>query len=131
MSLFFKMFPVCNTGCMLALATPTISCFKAWEMSQLPTRLHRQGHWIPKLRSNIGVQPLTIPINGKTPFLKFLRSLYLKQRAVEKQSAFSHFCGLIPDTNYKHFECFIMLGTHSLLCRGQMSYMWDRPLKVN
>ena len=32
------------------------------------------------------------------------------------------------DTNYKLLECFVTLGTHSQLCRGQMSHIC--PLKV-
>ena len=37
----------------------------------------------------------------------------------------SHFHGLIPDTNYKHLECFIMLGTHFETHRCQMSHICD------
>ena len=37
----------------------------------------------------------------------------------------SHFHGLIPDTNYKHLECFIMLGTHFETRRCQMSHICD------
>ena len=44
---------------------------------------------------------------------------------------FSHFHGLLPDTNYKHLECFVMLGTHSEPRRGQMSHICDiSPLRV-
>ena len=32
---------------------------------------------------------------------------------------------LIPDTNYKHLECFVMLGTHFESHRDQMSHICD------
>ena len=45
---------------------------------------------------------------------------------------FTHFHGFVPHTNYKHFECFATLGTHSELCRGQMSHICDiSPIRVN
>ena len=50
---------------MLAPATPMISGFTAKEMSQLPTRLHGQGHRSPKLHGRQG--GLRIPINDGTP----------------------------------------------------------------
>ena len=31
----------------------------------------------------------------------------------------------MPDNNYKHLKCFVMLGTHSELRRGQMSHICD------
>ena len=57
------------------------------------------------------------------------RTRYLGQRAAKKPSTFY---GLVPDTNYKHLECFIMLGTHSEPRGGQMSHICDiSPLRVN
>ena len=50
--------------CMLAPATNTISGFKGRKMSQLPTRLCGQGHWIPKLHR---LCPFRTPINKKCP----------------------------------------------------------------
>ena len=44
-------------------------------------------------------------------------------RAKGGQKTINYFHGLIPDTNYKHFECFVMLGTHSEPHRGQMSHI--------
>ena len=38
----------------------------------------------------------------------------------------------MPDTNYKHLEYFVMLGTHSEPRRGEMSHICDiSPLRVN
>ena len=31
----------------------------------------------------------------------------------------------MPDNNYKYLECFVILGTHSELHRGQMSHIRD------
>ena len=45
---------------------------------------------------------------------------------------FSHFRGLIPDTNYECLECFITLGTHSQLRGGQILHIRDlNSLSVN
>ena len=44
---------------------------------------------------------------------------------------FSHFYGLITETNYEHLECFVMLETHSQVHRGQMSHICGiSPLSV-
>ena len=54
--------------CMLAPATPTISGFPARKMTQLPTRLRGQGHWIPQLRRQRGdTAPFQSPLTGDTP----------------------------------------------------------------
>ena len=89
--------------CILAPATPTISSFTAREMPQVATRT---THCI----SGDGAQPK----GGRKTI-----------------TLFSNFHGVVPDTNYKHLECFIMLGTHSKLCWGQMSHICDiSPLRV-
>ena len=36
---------------------------------------------------------------------------------------FNNFHGVMPDNNCEHFECFVMLGTHSKLHRGQVSHI--------
>ena len=83
--------------CMLA---PMIS-----EMSQLPNKFW--GCLTPKLCGQRG---------GRTR--------YLGQRTANKTiNFFSHFHALISDTNYKHLECFVMLGTHSELRMSQMSHV--------
>ena len=66
-------------------------------------------------------------------FVIGVRDKPIRERAAKKTiNVFSHFHGLIPDTNYKHLECFVMLGTHSKLHRGQMSHICDiSPLRVN
>ena len=77
----------------------------------------------PKLRGHRGAAPL-----------KFLTCThYLGQRAAKKQSTFfTHFHGFVADTNYKHLECFVMLGTLSKPRRGQMSHICDiSALRVN
>ena len=117
---------------MLATATPTISGFTATEMSQLPTRL--RDHRIPKLRGRRGgTAPFEPLLNGGTPPLKSPPySIFRTEDSRKTINVFSHFHGLIPDTNYKHLECFVMLGTQSELRRGQMSHICDiSPLRVN
>ena len=65
----------------LAPATNTISNFIGREMSQLPTRLCGQGHWISKLH---GLCPIRTPINNERPPLKKTPCLIL--RAIAKGS---------------------------------------------
>ena len=62
--------------------------------------------------------PSNPPLTGNTP-LKIPLILHIQGKWVAK-NLFSHFYGLIPNTNYKSLECFVMLGTHSELRRGQM-----------
>ena len=51
---------------------------------------------------------------ANTPLLKFPPySLFRLKGGRKTIIFFSHFHGLVPDTNYKHLECFVMLGTHS------------------
>ena len=64
--------------------------------------------WINLNAVLIGVSPFEPPINRWTPPLKFLHV-----RKGITINLFSHFHGLIPDTNYDHLECFVMLTTHS------------------
>ena len=48
------------------------------------------------------------------PPLKFPQySLFWQKGSQKTINYFSHFHGLMPDNNYKHFECFVMIGTHS------------------
>ena len=67
------------------------------------------------------------------PPLKFPPySLFSPKGGPKNHQLFTHFHGLVPDTNYKHLECFVMLGTHSEPRRGQMSHICDiSPLRVN
>ena len=111
---------------MLAPATPTISSFTVREMSQLPTRLCGRSNWNCKLHGRRGAQPLQTTINRGTSPLKFPPYLLFTPKGSRKTiNVFSHFHGLIPDTKYKHLECFVMLGTHSELRKGQMSHICD------
>ena len=45
--------------------------------------------------------------------------LYLGESEAKSHQLFSPF--FINDTNYEHLECFVILGTHSHVHRGQMS----------
>ena len=54
--------------------------------------------------------PFEPPLMGGDPTLKLLFRLKGGRKTI---NFFSHFYGLVPDTNYKHLECFVMLGTHS------------------
>ena len=89
-----------------------------WGKQNDPTACWHQLH--PRFRVLQQGKCLSYP-----PDLKFPRTRYLGQRAAEKPSTFLPiFMGFVPDTNYKHLECFIMLGTLSELRRGQMfTYM--------
>ena len=113
--------------------SPTISGFTAREMSQLPTRLRGRVTETPNCVGGEGLRPLPTPINGGTPPLKFPPySLFRTKGGRKTINVFSHFHGIMPDNNYKHFECFVMLGTHSEPRRGQMSHICDiSPLRVN
>ena len=83
--------------------------FEFYSVSELPTKLRGwQG----------GCAHFAPPLTGDTSFQNSLRARYLGQRAAKKTiNVFRHFHGLIPDTHYKHLECFVMVGMHSLLCR--------------
>ena len=80
-----------------------------------------------------GFAPFEPPLTGGHPALKFPPySICRAKRGRKTINVFSHFHGLIPDTNYRHLECFVMLGTLSKLRRGQMSHICDiSPLRVN
>ena len=87
----------------------------------------------PKCMGSKGAQPPCNPHwQEGTTLLKFPSCSTFRGKGGQKTiNVFSHFHGLIPNTNYKHLECFIMLGTHSKLCRGQMSHICDiSPLRV-
>ena len=71
-----------------------------------------------------GYAPFEPKLTGDTPFKIPPYSLF-------RPKGGRNFHGLIPDTNYKHLECFITLGTHSEPRRGQMSHICDiSPLRV-
>ena len=73
-----------------------------------------------------GLRLLPTPTNGGTPPLKLPPySLFRPKGSRKTINIFSHFHGLVPDTNYKHLECFVMLGTHSEQRRGQMLHICD------
>ena len=91
--------------------------------------------WAGSLKLQIarGLHPLRTPINrGHTP-LKFPPYSLCRPKGSRKTiNFFTHFHGLVPHTNYKHLECFVMLGIHSEPRRGQMSHICDiSPLRVN
>ena len=77
-----------------------------------------------------GQSPLRTLINEGTPTFVYL--LFRPKGGLKAINDFSHFCGLIPDTHSKHLECFVKIGTHSELHRGQMSHICDiSPPRVN
>ena len=80
-----------------------------------------------------GLHPLRTPINeGKRP-LKFLPQSLFRPKGGRKTINFlDKIRGLVPHTNCKHLESYIMLGTHSKPCRGEMSHICDISLlRVN
>ena len=80
-----------------------------------------------------GAQPPLNPHQRGTPPLKSTPySLFMPNGGWKTVNFFSHFHGLVPDTNCNHLECFVMLGTHSQPRRGEMSHICDiSPLRVN
>ena len=89
---------------------------RAWAGSLKP-----QIAWAAK-----GFAPFRTPVNGGTPPLKFPPYSLFRPKGGQKTINFlNHFYGFVPDTNYKHFECFVMLGTLSEPRRGQMSHICD------
>ena len=119
---------------MLAPATPTISGFTAREMPQVPTPERVGG--VTETTNCVGdegLRPLRTPVNGGTPPLKFPPySLFRPKGGRKTINFFTHFLGFVPDTNYKHLECFVMLGTLSEPRRGRMSHICDiSALRVN
>ena len=73
-----------------------------------------------------GLHTLRTTINRETPPLKFLLYLLFRPKGGRKTiNVFSCFNGLVPDTNYKHLENFVMLGTHFEPRRGKMSHICD------
>ena len=97
-----------------------------WHQLHPRFRVLQQGKCLSYPPERMG--EITEPTNcvGGTPPppLKFTPySLFRPKGGRKTINFFSHFHGLVPDTNYKHFECFVMLGTHSEPRRGQMSHM--------
>ena len=88
---------------------------------------------VTKTTNCVGGFPFEPPSTGGHPPLQFPPySLFRPKGSRKTINLFSHFHGLVPDTNYKHLECFVMLGTHSEPHRGQMSHICDiSPLRVN
>ena len=88
--------------------------------------LNPQIAWVVR-----GLRPLRTPLTHLP--LKFSPCSIFRPKGSQKTiKCFSNFHGLIPDTSYKHLECFVRLGTHSQLRRGQMSHICDiSPLRVN
>ena len=77
---------------------------------------------LPNCMGGEGLRPLWFP-----PY-----SLFRPKDGRKTINFFTRFNGLVPDTNYKHLECFVMLGTHSKPRRGQMSHICDiSALRVN
>ena len=102
--------------CMLAPTTSMILGFTTREMSLLPTRLCGWRR----------TAPIRTPLTRRHPFLKFpLYSLFRAKGGRKTIKIFSHYHGLIPGTNYKYLECFVMLGTHSEPCKGQIVHVCD------
>ena len=74
-----------------------------------------------------GTAPFKPPLTGGHPY-----SLFRPKGGRKTSNVLNHFHGFVPDTNYKHLECFVMPGTLSELRRGQMSHICDiSALRVN
>ena len=95
-----------------------------------------QSAWAGSLKPQFawtarGPRLLQMPINRGNPLLKFPQySLFRPKGSWKNINFFSHFHGLVPDTNYKHLESFINLRTHSEPRRGEMSHISDIRLKL-
>ena len=100
------------TPCMLASAIPMISVFTAREMSQQIALARSSNPQIAQAEMRHSPQRTT-SLNEGTPILKFPSYVMFRTEYRSKTiNVFSHFHGLIPDTDYKHSECFVMLRTH-------------------
>ena len=108
-----------------------------WHQLHPRYRVSQQGKCLsypPDCVGGEGAQPPSNPHQrGTHTLLKFPPCSLFRPKGGQKTiNIFSHFHWLIPDANYKHLECIIMLGTHSKLHRGQMSHIGDiSPLRVN
>ena len=73
------------------------------------------------------------PLTRGQRLLKFHPySLFRPKGGRKTINLFTHFHGLMPNNNYKHLQCFVMLETHSETHRGQMSHICDiSTLRVN
>ena len=84
------------------------------------TKISVGGEWLRSLRTTI---------NGGTPPLKLFSYSSCRPKGSRKTSnVLGRFYGLVPDTNYKHLESFVMLRTHSEPRRGEMSHICDISL---
>ena len=84
-----------------------------------------QSAWAGSLKPLIAwaVNP---QLTGGHPPLKFPPYSLIRPKGGRKTiNFFTYFHGFVPDTNYKHLECFVMLGTLSEPRRGQMSHICD------
>ena len=113
------------------IVSQNVSHFQHWHLCCIYMYFGHHSlslpHRNPKLRGTMGLHPLRTPINEGTPPLKFpLHSLFRPKGSV---NVFSHFHRLMPDNNYKHLKCFVMVGTHSEPHRNQMSHI--SALRVN
>ena len=73
-----------------------------------------------------GLRPLRTPVKGGTPPFKIPPYSLFRPKCGRKTINFlTHFHWFVLDTNYKHLECFVMLGTLSKSRRGQMSHICD------
>ena len=80
-----------------------------------------------KLRGWWGIcTPFEPPLMGGHSPLKFPAYTLFRPKGGRKTiNVFSHIHRLVSNTNYKHLECFLTLGTHSEPRRGQMSHICD------
>ena len=127
--------PKCFVGLIQMQSSPSFDC--NWGKQNDPTACWHQLHprlrvlqqekclsyppdaWARLLNPQIvwavrGLCPLPTSINGGHHPLKFPPYTLFRAKGGQKTiNFFSHFHGLIPDTNYKHLLCLVMLETHS------------------
>ena len=141
LSLFLKMFTISNTVVSAAyiLATVHFRGSQTWLFfwhGVLHVFFYQLAYWDSKVSKRfVGlIQMQCSPSfdcnwgkqNDSIVHVCWHRTWYFGQRAAKKTiNSFSHFHGLMRDNNYKHFEWFVMLGTHFEPHRGQMSHICD------
>ena len=83
----------------------------SWHQLHPRFRVLQRGKCLSYPPDCVGGEGAALPSNPHFKFSPY--SLFRAKGSRNTINIFSHFHGLVPDTNYKHLECFIMLGTHS------------------
>ena len=90
-----------------------------WHQLHSRVRVLQQGKCLRHPPERVG--GVTETTNLKFPPY----SLFRPKGGRKTINFFTRFHGFVPDTNYKHLECFVMLGTLSEPRSSQMSHICD------